>query len=281
MTTIARLMVLGTVAATMASAADAQQWRNMQVSRQLRDTSEQRVKVQYGAGTLTLGTAATQVLYQMDLRYDEDASRPIYAFDTLGHTLTVGLEKQSMRLVRGMRNNQGELKLDLTREAPLDLSLDLGAVKGDLDLSYLKLTRLDLASGATEIRVRVDTLNSVAMDVLNVEVGAASVRIDDVANLNTKKVRGSIGVGELRMDFSGEWTHDIDATIDLALGHLDLRIPSEVGVRVDIEKFLSGFDKDSFRKRGDAYYSRNYDDAKYHLDLKITAALGNVDISHR
>jgi hypothetical protein len=281
MSTIARMLVVGTVALTLAPTADAQQWRDMQVSRQLRDTSEQRVKVQYGAGTLTLGSAPDAMLYQMDLRYDEDAGRPIYSFDSSTHVLTVGLEKQSMRLVRGMRNNQGELRLDLTRQAPLDLSLDLGAVKGDLDVSGFKLTRLELESGAADIRVRADTLNPVAMSLFNVDVGAASVRIDNVANLNAKKIRASVGVGELQMDFSGEWTQDVDATIDVALGHLDLRVPSDVGIRVEIERFLSGFDKDQFRKRGDAYYSRNYDDAKYHLELKINAALGNVDISHR
>lgn len=281
MSTIARMIALGVAAGTLSSAADAQQWREMQVSRQLRDTVEQRVQVQYGAGTLLLGTAAAPMLYQMDLRYDEDAGRPIYSFDSATHMLTVGLEKQSMRLVRGMRGSGGELRLDLTRQVPLDLSLDLGAVKGDLDLSGFKLSRLDLSSGAAEIRVRADTLNAITMDLLKIEVGAASVRVDDVANLNAAKIRASIGVGELTMDFSGEWTHDIEATIDLALGHLDLRVPSEVGIRIEIERFLSGFDKDRFRKRGDAYYSRNYDDAKYHLDLKVTAALGNVDIEHR
>ena len=282
MRAIARLMLSAAlVAAASPAPAAAQTWREMQVSRQLRDTSEQRVNVQYGAGTLILGAAPAPMLYQMDLRYDEESGRPIYAFDSASHLLTVGLDKQSMRLVRGVRGNHGELKLDLTREAPLDVRMDLGAVKGDLDLSGFKLTNLHLSSGAAEIRVRADTLNPLAMRLLEIDVGAASVQIDNVANLNAKKIRASVGVGELTMDFAGEWTHDINATMDLALGHLELRVPSEVGVRVEIEKFLAGFDKNGFRKRGNAYYSRNYDDAKYRLDLTISAALGNVDIDHR
>jgi hypothetical protein len=271
-----------TVAACVVTpAAAAQEWREMQVSRQLRDSTEHRVRVQYGAGTLTLGTAPAPMLYQMDLRYDEESGQPIHHFDSAGHSLTVGLDKQSMRLVRGVRGNRGELKLDLTREAPLDLSLVLGAVKGDLDLTGFKLTNLHVSSGAAEIRVRAGTPNALAMQILEVDVGAASVRIDDVANLNSSRIRASIGVGELTMDFSGAWTQDIEATIDLALGHLDLRVPADVGIRIDIERFLSSFDKDRFEKRGSAYYSRNYREAKHHLDLKVNAALGNVDITHR
>lgn len=282
MTTIARLTVLGAAMTMMfAAPAAAQQWREMQVSRQLRDTSEQRVLVQYAAGTLILGAAPAPMLYQMDLRHDEDAGQPIYSFDSASHVLTVGLDKQSMRLVRGVRGNHGELRLDLTRGAPLDLRMDLGAVKGDLDVSGFRLTNLHLSSGAAEIRVRADTLNPLPMRLLEIDVGAASVQFDNVANLNARKIRASVGVGELTMDFAGEWTQDIEANMDLALGHLDLRVPSEVGIRIEIERFLAGFDKDGFRKRGNAYYSRNYDAAKYHLDLTVNAALGNVDIDHR
>lgn len=282
MITTARMLLLGATAATViAPAAAAQQWREMQVSRQLRDSTEHRVRVQYGAGTLTLGTAPAPMLYHMELRYDEESGRPIHYFDSTARSLTVGLDKQSMRLVRGVRGNRGELRLELTRQAPLDLSLDLGAVKGDLDLSGFRLTNLRLSSGAAEIRVRADTLNTAAMQLLEIDVGAASVRLDGVANLKTPKIRASVGVGELTMDFSGEWTQDIDATIDLALGHLDLRVPADVGIRIEIESFLSGFDKDRFTKRGNAYYSRNYDRAMHHLELKVNAALGNVDIDHR
>ena len=283
MSSIARRLLALTVAACVVTpAAAAQEWREMQVSRQLRDSAEHRVRVQYGAGTLTLGAAPSPMLYQMDLRYDEESGRPIHHFDSGGRSLTVGLDKQSsMRLVRGVRGNRGELKLDLTRQAPLDLSLDLGAVKGDLDLTGFRLTNLRVSSGAAEIRVRTDTLNTSAMELLEVDVGAASVRLDGVANLNANRIRASVGVGELTMDFSGEWTRNIDATIDLALGHLDLRVPADVGIRIEIERFLSSFDKDRFDKRGNAYYSRNYNDAKHHLELKVNAALGNVDITHR
>jgi len=278
----ARMLLLGVIAVTVvAPAAAAQQWREMQVSRQLRDSTEHRVRVQYGAGTLTLGTAPAPMLYQMELRYDEESGRPIHYFDSAGRSLTVGLDKQSMRLVRGVRGNRGELKLDLTRQAPLDLSLDLGAVKGDVDLTGFKLTNLRVSSGAAEIRVRADTLNMSAMQLLEIDVGAASVRLVGVANLNTRKIRASVGVGELTMDFSGEWTQDIEATIDLALGHLDLRVPADVGIRIEIERFLSGFDEDRFTRRGSAYYTRNYDRATHHLELKVNAALGNVDIEHR
>lgn len=259
----------------------AQQWREMEVSRQLRDTGEHRVRVQYGAGTLTLTPAAAPMLYSMHLRYDEDSGEPVHFFDTTSRRLTVGLDKQTMRLARSVRGNRGELRLALTNQVPLDLTLDLGAVRGDIDLTGLKLSGLRVNSGASETRVRVDSGNSSEIATLELDVGAASLRVDGIANLNASRIRANVGVGELEMDFSGEWTRDIDATIDLALGHVELRVPREVGVRVEVDRFLSSFDGDNFTKRDGAYYSRNWDDAKRRLQVKFNAALGNIDIDHR
>ena len=273
--------LLAALALAAAVPAHAQQWREMEVSRQLRDSGEHRVRVQYGAGKLLLSPASSPLLYSMQLRYDEDSGEPIHFFDTATKRLTVGLDKQTMRLARSMRGNRGELQLALTKDVPLDLTLDLGAVDAEVDLTGLKLSGVRLASGATEMRVRVDSANTAVMDMLEVDVGAASLRVDGVANLNAGRLRANVGVGELTLNFSGDWRRDIEGTIDLALGHVVLRVPSDVGVRIEIDRFLTSFDRDNFTKRGDAHYSRNWDEARYHLQLKINAALGNVDIDHR
>ena len=264
-----------------ASSLSAQQWREMEVSRQLRDTGEHRVRVQYGAGTLTLTPAAAPLLYSMNLRYDEDSGEPVHFFDTTSRRLTIGLDKQTMRLARSVRGNRGEMRLALTNQVPLDLTLDLGAVRGDVDLSGLKLSGLRVNSGASETRVRADSVNASQISTLELDVGAASLRVDGIANLNASRIRANVGVGELELDFSGEWSRDIDATIDLALGHVQLHVPREVGVRVEVDRFLSSFDGDNFTKRGNAYYSRNWDDAERKLQIKFNAALGNIDIDHR
>ena len=273
--------LLSVLVLAVSSVAEAQQWREMDVSRQLRDSGDHRVRVQYGAGKLILTPAASPLLYQMQLRYDEDSGEPIHEFDAATKRLTVGLDKQTMRLARSMRGNRGELRLALTQAAPLDLTLDVGAVEAEVDLTGLKLSGLRLNTGASEMHVRIDSANSELMDMLEVDVGAASVNVKGVANLNAGRIRAAVGVGELTLDFAGDWTRDISGTVDLSLGHVELRIPAAVGVRIEIDRFLTSFDRDNFTKRDNAYYSRNYDDARYHLQLKVNAALGSVDVDHR
>lgn len=50
---------------TIASAAGAQTWRTLDVSRQLRDSSEHHVRVRYAAGRFSLRPTSDPVLFSM------------------------------------------------------------------------------------------------------------------------------------------------------------------------------------------------------------------------
>ena len=56
-------------------------------------------------------------------------------------------------------HRHGALRIGLTRDAPLRLSLELAAARGDLQLGGLRLADLALKTGATEWRVDVSTAN--------------------------------------------------------------------------------------------------------------------------
>ena len=86
--------------------------------------------------------------------------------------------------------------------------------------------------------------------------------------------------GALALDFSGEWQHEgTTATrVKLGFGTLKLQFPSHLGVAISIKRFLASFDASGFVKRGDRYYSSNYDSATAHLELDIDAVLGDIEV---
>jgi hypothetical protein len=57
-----------------------------------------------------------------------------------------------------------------------------------------------------------------------------------------------------------------------------MRFPSHLGVAVTLERFLATFDRSGFIKRGDVYYSSNYDEAAAKLKLDIHAVLGDINV---
>jgi hypothetical protein len=64
--------------------------------------------------------------------------------------------------------------LAVTREVPLDLELQTGAARGQLDLSEVALRRLRVQTGASEVDIRLPTRGRSAVQV---SAGAAEIRL--------------------------------------------------------------------------------------------------------
>ena len=77
-----------------ASAQSDPRWRSLDVSRQLRDTAAQRIKVQYDAGHVDVRPTDAALLYGMHLRYDELRASPIHRYDAEQRSTVLGLESR-------------------------------------------------------------------------------------------------------------------------------------------------------------------------------------------
>ena len=257
----------------------AQSWRTVESSRQLHDSVAQRVRVHYGAGRFDVSATSAPVLYTMTLRYDEATMTPLHRYDPAAHLLELGIEGESKHFNRSSNDEgKGQMRLVLSRSVPLDLDMELGATKAMLDLGGLQLQRLKLQSGASETVLDFSSPNATRMDVLDVDVGAASLEARNLGNANASTIRVHGGVGGVDLDFGGQWTQDANVDVELALGKLTLHVPRDVGVRLEVEKFLASFDQQGLQKRGDAYFSDNWDRAKYRVRVRASTTFGGIEV---
>lgn len=273
-------LVAGALLALGCSApADAQDWRNVTSFRQRSDEDRLEVQVRYGAGRLKIGPGAVGgELYRVGLRYDPAAFEPITEYDD--GQLRVGVEGHGGS-IRIRDTDAGALDLDLSRDIPLELDLDFGAVEADIDLGGLMIRELDIETGASETQLRFSSPNGVACERLSLSLGAASMTAEGLGNANCAEINVEGGVGEVTLDFSGEWQRDVEADVAMALGSLTLVVPAGVGVRVEKDTFLTDFDASRFEKRDDVYYSTNWDAAGHRLTVDLSGAFGSVNIRWR
>jgi hypothetical protein len=272
------------LSARAASAQSGPLWRTVDVSRQLRDTMPQRIRVQYGAGKVDVRGSSEPLLYGMHLRYDEARAVPLHRFDAEQRSTLLGLES----LGRGLRpssgddrDETGELKLTLPDRVPLELDLELGGTQSTLELGGLALRSLRLECGATDATLAFSTPNRMRMRDLEIDVGAADFAAVNLANANADQIRLRGGVGVVDLEFGGVWTHDLAVTTRLVVGKLVLRIPTDVGVRLEVQRLAAGFEHDGFVKRGDAWYSDNYDSATHKLRLRAETVFGKIEVQRR
>ena len=270
---------LGFVALTVSSA-HAQSWRTLDVARQQMPEASAPVAVEvvYGTGMFGIRGTTNPLLYHMLLRYDATRTEPTHSFDAAKRKLQLGVQKASMRFTGRKDGETGRLQLELSRTTPLDLSLDLGAVEADLDLTGLKLSRLHLESGASDAKLRFDTPNQVPMTTLDVALGAASFRGDRLANANARDIRVDAGVGNVELDFGGQWTQDIELSVEVTFGVVTIHVPSDVGVRVSLKKVLATFEHEGLIEQDGSWISANWASAKYKLNVSAETVFGKLTI---
>jgi len=274
------MMFAAALLAVVPATASAQTWRTLDVSRQLHDTSELHVNVQYAAGRFDLRAATQPVLYSMHLRYDEDRTSPLHKFDVDARTLNIGVSNVSTSWSdrHSDDRNKAQMNLSLAPSVPMDLSLTLGATQADIDLGDLTLRGLHVESGAADETIDFSSPNRARLGAATINIGAANFVGHNLANANASSLRVKGGVGAVDLGFGGVWTGDLSADVQVTLGKVTLHIPRDVGVRLDMQRFITSFDNDGLVKRDGYYFSDNWDTATYHLRVHVETALGGIVI---
>ena len=275
------LLVIALGAPLLAADAQAEpRWRSLDVSRQLRDSAPQRIKVQYGAGRVDVQGTDAALLYGMHLRYDEQRTAPLYRYDAEQRSAVLGLESRPVgtRVSSSGRSESGELRLLLPRAVPLDLDLQFGGAEASLQLGGLALQSVRLECGATDAKLDFGTPNRDHMRELVVDVGAASFTALHLGNANADQIRVRGGMGVVDLDFSGSWQRDLSVVTRVGIGKTTLRVPDDVGVRLEIQRLAAGFDHEGMIKRDDAWYSRNWETAPRKLRTRAETVFGALEL---
>jgi len=268
-----RLIVVLAAALALPAAAAAQDWRTLSASRAVDGDTLLRVEVEYAAGRFEVKPGDPGTLYRTSMRYDDDLFDPVAAFDSGLLKLGVGGGN-----IRGRDVKSGHLRAAFSPDVPLELDLAFGAVDAELELGGLRILEAHIATGASRTLLNVSEPNPETAERLVVEVGAAQFEAIGLGNLHARRIEVSGGVGDVTLDFRGAPRLDTSVSVRMGLGALTLRVPRGLGVRVVKDGFLAGFDSEGLVKRGDAFYSTDWESAAHKLTVDIDAAFGSIKV---
>jgi hypothetical protein len=263
-----------------AGAAQAQTMRPFTTFRQLHGETRLNARVEYGAGSLRVEPGQPGELYRMNLSYDQDRFVPVSDFDASSRTVILGLRAAGQGGVRVVSRNQLRqlASIAISPRADLALDLSLGAVDADVELGGLRISDLDLKTGASRATVRFSRPNGMRCRHATFSAGAAEVSVFGLGNSRCDEIEFEGGIGKVLLDFGGVWSSSAHVAVKMAVGELTLRLPRQVGVRITMDKFLASFEPAGLARRGDAFQSSNYDRASHRLDLEISTAVGEVSV---
>ncbi len=174
---------------------------------------------------------------------------------------------------------ENECYLNFSPGIPLSVKMDLGVIKGEVDLGGLKLKNVDISTAVSQASIDFSEANPIRLEDLKIENGVGKLKVYRIGNANFSKFHFEGGVGKYVLDFDGDYTHDVSADVEIGMGKLTIYLPQTIGVRIEVDKsFLSSLDIDKVYKDHDIYYNDLWDENNPKLDLHIDSGVAKVKI---
>lgn len=270
------------LASTAPLAAQEAEWTEVRARRQADGVRAVTVDVEYVAGELRIAPAEAGLLYDTRLRYDAAQLRPERSWTVDGDVGRLEIDFEGLGddgdMDFDLDEEHGYLDLGLSSEVPTDLRLRVGAALSEVDLGGIPITRLVYETGASETEMRVGSPNPVAMERMDLKAGAARFVATGLGNARFEELDFKGGVGEVELDFTGEWSSSASATLEMGLGSLKLVVPEALGVRITKRGFLADLDAPGFERVDGGWQSSNWDTAAHRLEIRLRAALGSIEV---
>jgi hypothetical protein len=118
--------------------------------------------------------------------------------------------------------------------------------------------------------------DEIPMD-LRVEMGAGTSDLK-LAGLSLTSLDVTLGAGKSTVDLSGDWTRDLDATIKTGAANVTVRLPKDIGVRVEINAGPTAINAPGLIKDGNVYTNDAYGVSDVTLQIKMEAGVGQINL---
>lgn len=208
-------------------------------------------------------------MYDFDVDFDKDRSK-IY----------IDLDRR--KWLESSDEDDSHLTIELPPEVALDFESRIKAGEIDMDFGGLTLQEIQTTTWAGEVKIDFSEPNVTEMDYLLINTKVGETTIKNLGNARFKEAKINGGIGELKIDFSGDLLSRADVEVDLDIGETEILLPEDVAVKLRISKFLFLSDvqiSGKLHKQGRYYRSENYELASKKLYLKVRPGLGELSLS--
>lgn len=216
---------------------------NDSIYKHIKLTNESKLKLQVELNNLKFELKKGNALIDAKIRYNSASSAPVFKYEKDERIGKVYIEEESEQ-TSGSIN---KCALMLSQKIPLDLDLSLGSSSSDIDLSDLKVERLNLSTtGKTTLNF--GSPNPIECDALYISTQMSIFTGKYLGNANFKTFYFNGGVGLYTLNFRGKFMDRKRVEIGMGVGSLSLILPSDAGIRLkptgSSMKFINGLVKD-------------------------------------
>lgn len=221
---------------------------------ELGDAEDVRVTIKMGAGELRIAPSemGAEDLVEAAFTYNVAAWEPRVSYEVNDDRGRLTIRQPNTDEFSMGGNLRYEWDLRFRDDVPLTLRIECGAGDSELDLGGLDIPRLDM------------------------KLGAGNANVDLSGNISLERLEFDLGAGDLNLDLTGDWEHNVDVDIQGGIGKTTLRLPKDIGVRIDVTQGIGDIETLGLQKRGGDYVNEAYEDADEIIEITIQAGIGAI-----
>jgi len=246
----------------------------------LGDAESAEVLLRFGAASFHLKPGAAELL-EGEVTYNVDQLEPETEYSSSAGQAKVEISPRRGTEIRGLPTERvrNDWEIWLTRKIPLSLRTEAGAFGGDFDLSGLRLTNLEIRTGAARSTVSFEEPNPQELERIEIETGASEFDILGLGYANFEEMTFKSGLGRYTLDFAGRLNRSAEVRIETGISQVTIIVPESTGTKVILEEEVSDTDIYGFRRLEEKEYVNDaFEEAENTLVIKIRMGLGSLTL---
>ncbi len=251
----------------------------------LKDEERLEINLEFPAGVLKLEPGLNSSTIEFRGEYDSEETRPEITYE-ISHgvgdlLITTKEQKGKDRNIRldDYRDNYWELKVPT--KIAINFWIKSGFIDGEFDFTDLRVTNLEIDTGAGSVEINFDKLNEEKTKI-KLGCGAAKFIGNNLCNANFTSLEFNSGVGASVLDFYGKQEGAAEVDINFGVGSNVIRIGNAFDVKLKKESsFLAPFTVRGLEPGADnEYFSPDFGRKSGKLEMRIALGIGHTSVRY-
>ena len=166
---------------------------------------------------------------------------------------------------------EAEFKTDRKNFKP-EIRYDVSSFRGVLSIGEKGESRGGNTTNNWTLRFDNDTPLE-----LHLSMGAGENKLD-LKTLSLRRVEVMMGVGQVDLDVSGGYKHSVEVKVNGGVGQATIRLPRDIGVRVDAKGGIGGISTSNMRQQGEYYVNDAYGKKGLGMNVIVRGGIGEIKL---
>ena len=251
-----------------------------------------RVYLDCSIGNLIMKAGNNRYIITGNIKYNSMLSKPIVGLTDKNNISRLDLkikpnnsstEDNSKSLINSLiedGNDNYKIKFEMPTKMSTDMYLDFGLGKADLDLTGTRISQLIIDCGLSDVTLVNTKPNIISCDKVQISTGMTDFNSTGLGNFNASNYIFDVGVGSAEIDMSGSANKDSKLKIDVTVGSLELKLPTNTNIELTVNKnMLSSVNVKGLISSGDGRYNSRKNQKRWStMKAEVSVGLGSVDI---